>query len=65
MVSAFTTDGDLHVIAALETLAEDSNVHAIKEYLDRAVGKPITPDVVERIRELEEELGIEILDAVD
>ena len=54
MVSAFTTDGVLRVIAALETLAEDSNVHAIKEYLDRAVGKPIALDVAERIRELEE-----------
>ena len=60
MYAAFTADGVLRVVAELETLAEEGNIQAIKEYLDRAVGKPLPLDVVERLQQIEEALGIEV-----
>lgn len=60
MYAAFTPDAVLRVVAELETLAEEGNIQAIKEYLDRAVGKPLPLDVVERLQQIEEALGIEV-----
>ena len=65
MYAAFTPEGVLRVVAELETLAEDGNVQAIKEYLDRAVGKPLPLDIVERLQQIEEALGIEVLASDD
>ena len=60
MYAAFTPEGVLRVVAELETLAEEGNIQAIKEYLDRAVGKPLPLDIVERLQQIEESLGIEV-----
>lgn len=48
------TDTDMReVVAALVKEAKSGNVHAIKEYLERALGKAESADLTARIEELE------------
>lgn len=63
MLAAMTPDAVVRIIAELETLAESGDVQAIKEYLDRAVGKPIPLDVIERLEQVEAALGLEVPNA--
>lgn len=60
MLAAMTPESVLRIMATLETEAENGNLVAIKEYLDRAVGKPLPLDVVERLEQLETLLGVEV-----
>ncbi len=60
MFASFSVESVQRVVAELEILAEQGNIQAIKEYLDRAVGKPLPLDVVERLQQIEEALGIEV-----
>lgn len=46
------------VIDALVAEAKKGNVAAAREILDRAVGKPIEADLLERLEELESDLGL-------
>lgn len=63
MLAAMTPDSVLRIMATLETEAEKGNVVAIKEYLDRAVGKPLPLDIVERLEQLEKLLNIQAPEA--
>lgn len=60
MLAAMTPNAVLTIMATLEAEAERGNLVAIKEYLDRAVGKPLPLDVVERLEQLEKLLGVEV-----
>jgi hypothetical protein len=63
MLAAMTPESVLRIMATLEAEAENGNIVAIKEYLDRAVGKPLPLDVVERLEQLEKLLGVEVPEA--
>ena len=53
---AVTEDKIESIIAKLVELAEEGNVQAAKEVLDRCLGKPQEADLVERIEQLEQAL---------
>lgn len=53
MIGAVTPDDLAAVMAKLVTLAKAGSVPAIREVLDRTLGKPVQADLIERIEELE------------
>ena len=52
-MGAITPEAIERVIAALIAQAESGNVQAIKEVLDRGVGRPLEFDIIERLEQLE------------
>ena len=57
LLNAISTDMVERAVEALAREAESGNVQAIRELLDRAVGKPIEADLIERLESLERELA--------
>ncbi|QNN24313.1 hypothetical protein HED60_19235 [Planctomycetales bacterium ZRK34] len=53
LLDAITPEAIRKAITALIREAESGNVAAIRELLDRAVGKPIEADLLERLESLE------------
>lgn len=53
LLRAVTPEDMREVIRALVGLAKSGDVRAIKELLDRVLGKPVEADLVARIEELE------------
>ena len=53
MLKTITPTAVRRVVKALVREAEGGNVAAAKELLDRAVGRPISPDLLGRIEDLE------------
>ncbi len=53
LLNAIAAQDIRRVVKALVAEAERGNVQAAKELLDRAVGKPIEADLLERIQALE------------
>ncbi len=56
MLSGVTEDAMRAIIEKLVGLALEGNVAACREVLDRTVGKPIEPDILERLERLEQSL---------
>ena len=55
-LQAVTEDKIERIIAKLVELAEEGNVQAAKEVLDRCLGKPQELDLIERVEQLEQQL---------
>lgn len=53
MIGAVTPEDLAAVTARLVALARGGSVPAIREVLDRTLGKPVQADLIERIEELE------------
>ncbi len=53
LLKAITAQEIRRVVKALVAEAEKGNVQAARELLDRAVGKPIEMDLIERVESLE------------
>lgn len=53
MIGAVRPEDLAAVTAKLVTLAKAGNIPAIREVLDRTLGKPVQADLIERIEELE------------
>ena len=56
MLSAVTVEQMRDIITKLIDLARSGDVRAIKEVLDRTLGKPVESDFMERLESLEAEL---------
>ena len=56
LLRAVTEEDMRALIAKLLELAKGGNVQAIKEVLDRCLGKPQEADLIERLEQLEERL---------
>ncbi|UCD74188.1 MAG: hypothetical protein JSV91_10400 [Phycisphaerales bacterium] len=55
---AAVTDRDMQAIAArLVQMAKDGDIQAVRELLNRTIGKPQEPDLLERIERLEKMLA--------
>ncbi len=57
LLKAVTQKRMAAVVAALVREAEAGNVTAIRELLDRVLGKPVEADLIERIEQLEQRLA--------
>jgi hypothetical protein len=57
MLEAVSEDDMRAIAAKLIELARSGNVQAVKEVLDRCLGRPVEADFVERLEQLEEALG--------
>lgn len=57
LMDAITPEAIRRVVEALIREAESGNVTAIRELLDRAIGKPVEADLIERIEQLELQLN--------
>ena len=53
MFEEVTEDDMRRVVRKLVQLAEAGNVAAVREFIDRCVGKPIEADLIERLEALE------------
>ena len=53
MLAAVSEQDMTAIIAKLVQLAKDGDVRAIKELLDRTLGKPVEADLLERLSALE------------
>jgi len=58
MLANVTEDDMAKVVKQLVKLAIDGNVPAAREVLDRCLGKPVEADLLERLDQLEQELGV-------
>ena len=56
MLKALTPAAVRRAVAALIREAEKDNVQAIRELLDRAVGRPVEADLIERLDKLKQHL---------
>ncbi len=61
MLTAVTEDELTDIVKKLVELALEGNVQAAKEVLDRCLGKPIEADLIERLDQLEQQMGIDSL----
>lgn len=57
MMEAVSPDDLRAVVGKLIELAKGGNVPAIREVLDRTLGKPVEADLIERLEALESSLG--------
>lgn len=57
MLEAITPEDVAAAIRALADAARQGNVQAIRELLDRGIGKPTEPDFLERLEALEKGLA--------
>lgn len=53
MLEAITPESIRKAVLALIAEAERGNIVAVRELLDRAVGRPLEPDLMQRISDLE------------
>ena len=58
ILDAVTPADVIDVIRALVKAAKGGDVAAAKVFLDRVLGTPLAVDVLERIEELEDQLGV-------
>jgi hypothetical protein len=58
ILDAVTPADVIDVIRALVKAAKSGDVAAAKVFLDRVLGTPLAVDVLERIEELEDQLGV-------
>lgn len=57
LIEALTTDDVRAIVRALISRAKKGDVAAAREILDRAIGKPLACDILERLAALEQALG--------
>lgn len=61
MLKAVSEDDLTRIVKQLVKLAVEGNVPAAKEVLDRCLGKPVEADLIERLDQLEQSLGVDTL----
>ena len=61
MLKAVSEDDLTRIVKQLVKLAVKGNVPAAKEVLDRCLGKPVEADLIERLDQLEQALGVDTL----
>jgi len=58
LLEAITPDAMRRITLRMIEMATEGDVAAAKVIMERAVGKPIEPDLIERIERLEEEMEL-------